>query len=79
MSRDLLYTSYIILWVYCIVFCLRVSVVVFRDVAVMQLRAGSRSPVYSMSFNPAENAILLNTRTHNNLDNSTYDLYQVRT
>lgn len=47
-----------------------------KDVAVMQLRAGSRSPVYSMSFNPAEHAILLNTRTHN-LDNSTYDLYQI--
>ncbi|XP_066948012.1 coatomer subunit alpha isoform X1 [Macrobrachium rosenbergii] len=47
-----------------------------KDVAVMQLRAGPRAPVYSMSFNPAENAVLLTTRTHI-LDNSNYDLYQV--
>lgn len=47
-----------------------------KDVAVMQLRPGSRAPVYSMSFNPAENAVLLTTRTHN-MDNSNYDLYQI--
>ncbi|XP_045595486.1 coatomer subunit alpha isoform X1 [Procambarus clarkii] len=47
-----------------------------KDVAVMQLRAGSRAPVHSMSFNPAENAVLLTTRTHN-MDNSNYDLYQI--
>ena len=32
-----------------------------RDTAVMQIRAG-RSPVYSMSYNQAENAVLLCTR-----------------
>lgn len=47
-----------------------------KDVAVMQLRSGSRVPVYSMSFNPAENAVLLCTRTHN-IENSNYELYQV--
>ncbi|XP_064607662.1 coatomer subunit alpha-like [Liolophura sinensis] len=47
-----------------------------KDVAVMQLRGGSRSPVYSMSYNPAENAVLLCTRT-SNLENSTYDLYSI--
>merc|ERR1719500_681724 len=44
-----------------------------RDTAVMQLRAG-RSPVYSMSYNQAENSVLLCTRAANS-ENSTYDLY----
>ena len=47
-----------------------------KDKAVLQLRSGSRSPVYSMSFNPAENSVLLCTRT-SNLENSTYDLYSI--
>lgn len=47
-----------------------------KDSAVMQLRGGSRSPVFSMSYNPAENAVLLCTRT-SNAENSTYDLYTV--
>jgi len=47
-----------------------------RDTAVMQMRGGSRSPVYSMSYNPAENSVLLSTRTPN-AENSTYDLYQI--
>jgi coatomer protein complex subunit alpha (xenin) len=33
-----------------------------KDKAVMQLRGGSRSPIYSMSYNPAENAVLVCTR-----------------
>lgn len=45
-----------------------------KDVPVLQIRGGGKTPVYSMSFNPAENAILLCTR-HAVLDNSTYDLY----
>ncbi|XP_067002871.1 coatomer subunit alpha [Anabrus simplex] len=45
-----------------------------KDTAVMQLRGGGRVPVYSMSYNPAENAVLLVTRT-NNVENSSYDLY----
>lgn len=47
-----------------------------KDVPVLQIRGGGKTPVYSMSFNPAENAILLCTR-HVVLDNSTYDLYIV--
>ncbi|KAI1280548.1 Coatomer subunit alpha [Halotydeus destructor] len=42
----------------------------------MQLRNRGRSPVYSMSYNPAENALLICTRT-SNLDNSIYDLYTI--
>lgn len=47
-----------------------------KDTVVMQLRGGGKSPVYSMSYNPALNAVLLCTRT-NNLENSTYDLCQI--
>lgn len=42
----------------------------------MQLRSGSKFPVFSMSYNPAENAVLLCTRA-SNLENSTYDLYTI--
>ncbi|KAI2519960.1 COPI coat complex subunit alpha, partial [Homo sapiens] len=47
-----------------------------KDVAVMQLRSGSKFPVFNMSYNPAENAVLLCTRA-SNLENSTYDLYTI--
>lgn len=47
-----------------------------KDTAVMQLRGGGRTPVHSMSYNPAENAVLLCTRT-SNVENSSYDLYSV--
>merc|ERR1712020_191713 len=47
-----------------------------KDKAVMQLRGGNRSPVYSMSYNPAENAVILCTRS-SNLENSLYDLYAI--
>ncbi|KAK9890479.1 hypothetical protein WA026_010561 [Henosepilachna vigintioctopunctata] len=47
-----------------------------KDVSIMQIRGGGKNPVYRMSFNPAENAVLLSTRT-NNLDGSTYDLYTI--
>ncbi|ESO90102.1 hypothetical protein LOTGIDRAFT_218145 [Lottia gigantea] len=47
-----------------------------KDAPVMQLRSGSRSPVYSMSYNPAENAVLLTTRA-STIENSTYDLYAI--
>ena len=43
---------------------------------VLQLRGGSRSPAYALSFNPAENAVLVSTRT-SNLENSVYDLYTI--
>jgi len=36
-----------------------------KDVPVMQFRRNSsRTPVYSMSFNPAENCVLLCTVSH---------------
>ncbi|KAK9718982.1 Coatomer WD associated region [Popillia japonica] len=47
-----------------------------KDVPVMQIRGSGKTPVYSMSFNPAENAVLLCTRA-SNVDNSTYDLYTI--
>ena len=47
-----------------------------KDRAVMQLRSGGRNPVYSMSYNPAENAVLICTRS-SNLENSVYDLYAI--
>ena len=43
----------------------RLDFTTHKDRALIQLRGGSRSPVYSMSFNPAENAVLLCTRTPN--------------
>ena len=42
----------------------------------LQLRSGGRNPVYSMSYNPAENAVLLCTRSANQ-ENSIYDLYAI--
>lgn len=47
-----------------------------KDVPVMQLRNRGRNPVHSMSYNPAESALLICTQT-SNLDNSIYDLYIV--
>ncbi|XP_037043594.1 coatomer subunit alpha isoform X2 [Bradysia coprophila] len=47
-----------------------------NDSVVMQLRGNGKSPIHSMSYNPALNAILLCTRTAN-LENSTYDLYSI--
>jgi coatomer protein complex subunit alpha (xenin) len=46
-----------------------------KDVAVMTLRNVGKTPYYSMSYNPAENAVLLCSRVNSNLDNSSYDLY----
>lgn len=57
-------------------FLRRLDLTTSKDVAYLQFRGGSRSPVFSMSYNPAENAVLLNTRTANP-DNSTYDLCMV--
>ncbi|XP_011503846.1 PREDICTED: coatomer subunit alpha [Ceratosolen solmsi marchali] len=46
-----------------------------KDTLVMQLRGGSKIPAYSLSYNQAENAILICTRSSSNIENSTYDLY----
>ncbi|XP_011813055.1 PREDICTED: coatomer subunit alpha [Colobus angolensis palliatus] len=40
------------------------------------ISSGSKFPVFNMSYNPAENAVLLCTRA-SNLENSTYDLYTI--
>lgn len=45
-----------------------------KDVPVIQIRGGGKSAIHRMSFNPAENAVLLSIRT-TNPENSTYDLY----
>lgn len=47
-----------------------------KDIAVLQLRGGNRSPIFSLSYSPAEGAVLLCTRT-TNIDNSHYDLYMI--
>lgn len=47
-----------------------------KDSVVMQVRGGGKVPTFSMSYNPALNAILLCTRT-SNMENSTYDLYSI--
>lgn len=46
------------------------------DSVLMQLRGTGKTAPYSMSYNPALNAILICTRT-TNLENSTYDLYTI--
>lgn len=47
-----------------------------KDSVFMQIRGGGKIPTFSMSYNPALNAILLCTRT-SNMENSTYDLYSI--
>ncbi|GLV43141.1 Coat Protein (coatomer) alpha [Carabus blaptoides fortunei] len=47
-----------------------------KDVPVLQIKGGGRTPVYCMSFNPAENAVLLSMR-NSNLESSSYDLYMI--
>ncbi|XP_040579551.1 coatomer subunit alpha isoform X3 [Lepeophtheirus salmonis] len=47
-----------------------------KDKPVMQLRGGTRSPVYSLSYNQAEDAVLCCTR-NSTLENSIYDLYSI--
>jgi coatomer protein complex subunit alpha (xenin) len=39
--------------------------------------SGPRAPFYSMSYNPAENSILLTTRVPAQPDSSIYDLYTI--
>lgn len=39
--------------------------------------SGPRAPYYSMSYNPAENSILLTTRVPAQPDTSIYDLYTI--
>jgi len=55
----------------------RLEITTSKDVPLMQLRGGLRAPFYSMSYNPAENSILLTTRVPSQLDNSIYDLYTI--
>lgn len=46
-----------------------------KDVAVMAMKGSPKTPYYSMSYNPAENAVLLTNRVANNAENSSYELY----
>ncbi|CAF4227776.1 unnamed protein product, partial [Adineta steineri] len=55
----------------------RLEITTSKDVPLMQLRSGPRSPYYSMSYNPAENSILLTTRVPSQPDTSIYDLYTI--
>ncbi|XP_028409104.1 coatomer subunit alpha-like [Dendronephthya gigantea] len=49
-----------------------------KDVAVVQLKRGSsRTPYFSLSYNPAENCILLVQSSSSNSDNSAYELHAV--
>lgn len=48
-----------------------------KDVSVMQLRTGVKIAPYSMSYNQAENAVLICTRSPSNIENSSYDLYVI--
>ncbi|XP_074099177.1 coatomer subunit alpha [Cotesia typhae] len=48
-----------------------------KDTAVMQLRGGGKTPAFCMSYNQAENAVLICTRVPSNIENSTYDLYMI--
>ena len=56
----------------------RLDLTTSKDVALLQLRGNVRTPVYSISYNPAENSVLVVTRVPN-LENSSYDLYSVPT
>lgn len=57
-------------------FLRKLDFVTSKDTAVMELRGGGKVPVYSMSYNPMENGVLLVTRT-TPVENSTYDLYKI--
>jgi coatomer protein complex subunit alpha (xenin) len=46
-----------------------------KDVSIMAIRNAGKTPYFNMSYNPAENSVLLTTRIVANLDNSSYDLY----
>ncbi|XP_076809045.1 coatomer subunit alpha-like [Clavelina lepadiformis] len=47
-----------------------------KDVPAMQLRSASKASIFSLSYNPSENAVLVTSRA-SNIENSHYDLYQV--
>ncbi|CAF4209674.1 unnamed protein product, partial [Adineta steineri] len=55
----------------------RLEITTSKDVPLMQLRSGPRAPYYSISYNPAENSILLTTRVPSQPDTSMYDLYTI--
>ncbi len=47
-----------------------------KDTGLLQLRGSPRTPIHSISYNPAEKSVLVVTRAAN-LDNSIYELYPV--
>ena len=54
----------------------RLDFVSTKDVPLMQLRSRGRNPIHSLSYNPAENAILVCTRS-STTEYSIYDLYTI--
>lgn len=46
-----------------------------KDIALMTVRSTQKGPFTTMSYNPAENAVLLTTKVASSLENSFYDLY----
>ncbi|ODM88137.1 Coatomer subunit alpha [Orchesella cincta] len=54
----------------------RLDLTTSKDQAVLQLKGGPRLNVRSLSYNPAENTVLLTTRPPNS-DNGSYELYVI--
>lgn len=48
-----------------------------KDTSVLQIKTNNKTPVYSISYNQAENAVLVCTRSTGTVESSTYDLYFV--
>lgn len=54
----------------------RLDLTTNKDTGLLQLRGNARTPIHSISYNPAENSVLVVTRA-SNADNSIYELYNV--
>jgi len=54
----------------------RLDLTVNKECAVIPLKTGSKTSIYSLSYNPAENAVLVTSRA-TNVENSHYDLYRL--
>lgn len=54
----------------------RLDLTTAKDTGLLQLRGNARTPIHSISYNPAEQSVLVVTRAAN-LDNSIYELYSV--
>lgn len=56
----------------------RLDLTTNKDTGLLQLRGNARTPIHSISYNPAENSVLVVTRAANP-DHSIYELYNVPT